>query len=166
MGETEESLQMSQNYAAYCRRGHFREMTGSADYWSGLDVIPTADTFAVKKFCSECGSEVIGFCSHCQGAIEVNADYCSQCGKPLPWTEEALQIARETAESESSLTEEDRRKFAQAFQNLLTSNPRTVQAAYWIKSKLEKFAAPANEIILGLVKEVAVEVAKGLLLGK
>ena len=77
--------------AQICLNGHLV----NSDYYG--------DTDLNKKFCTECGAKTIIECKYCKTKIvdesgynDPNAvpKYCSNCGKPYPWTEIRSKVAK------------------------------------------------------------------------
>src|ERR1700723_711069 len=56
-----------------------------------------------QTFCTRCGAKTLVASQHCNTPILFRfagdrAAYCSDCGKPFPWTETALAAAKEFAD--------------------------------------------------------------------
>ena len=54
--------------------------------------------------------------------------YCSNCGKPHPWTEKALEAVQELIDETEGLSKEDKDKLKQSIPDLLTETPKTAVA--------------------------------------
>lgn len=104
------------------------------------------------KYCNECGAKTIGQCPSCneriQGAYDITYShpvnpysppkYCSNCGKPFPWTKIALQAAKELIQEDESLDDSEKRAVSESLTDIITETPRTPLAATRLKKLMPK----------------------------
>ncbi len=166
---------MSLNYDVQqvCENGH--QITGC------YNISPEKQ----KKFCQECGAATIIACPACdveiQGAV-IKVDeswagarlgglelfpvgpvdvpsYCSNCGKPYPWTENtivaAIQMFAELGidENEESTIDED-------MHNIAKDIPQAKPSAMRIKRICDKYGPVAYNVVMEFASKTAAEVLK------
>lgn len=97
------------NIVRYCLNGHWddprlpiyvmrrtvAEAVRQASAWQ--------KRLATVKFCEQCGAELIMSCQECGASLQHGADgeaphHCGGCGKPFPWTIQAVPIEGPTVE--------------------------------------------------------------------
>ena len=134
--------------AQVCLNGHI--ITDSADKHHEL----------LKPYCPRCGSPTITSCPSCSAPIHGNYDcgvvvigdeptadaYCYNCGKPYPWTESAIQNARELIMEEDSLTDSVKNAMVESLPDIISETPKTNLATVRLKKGLSsagKFTAEA-----------------------
>jgi len=130
-----------------------------------------------KDFCSECGQPTLTDCEHChtpirghlRGVMSVREpptpNFCHGCGRPYPWTETALNAARELADA-LSVTDAEKQLLKADLEDLVKDTPRTPLAAFRFKQIVAK-AGPQvggmfKEILIGVISNAA---QKGMGLG-
>lgn len=125
-------------------------------------------------FCDKCGAKLISICPSCKNPIpgsidpnDYNSDvfilsgptvtpvpkYCNSCGKPYPWTQSAIDSAKELIEM-SELDSTDKESFNESIPDLLVDTPKT-------KLAITKFKIYTDKIGSGIadgLKEVLVDV--------
>lgn len=125
-------------------------------------------------FCDKCGTKLISICPSCKNPIpgsidpnDYNSDvfilsgptvtpvpkYCNSCGKPYPWTQSAIDSAKELIEM-SELDSTDKESFNESIPDLLVDTPKT-------KLAITKFKIYTSKIGSGIadgLKEVLVDV--------
>jgi hypothetical protein len=121
-----------------------------------------------SAFCKECGAKTITACPACSGSIRGHAlisgvinigpydipAHCHACGKPYPWTEVRIQVAREAAGELVNLTREEQEQLRGTIDDIVLDTPRTTLAAMRFKrlvGKAGKEAVRSFESILGSV---------------
>lgn len=133
-----------------------------------------------KKFCDRCGSETIDKCKNCDypingryitpGYTNVRAyippDYCSNCGRPYPWTSAKIAALVELAKMEDVLSDEEVESFTTHLKDITSDTPNTVVSANKLIILGKKFGARAWPEIRSLLVEIASETAKKILLDK
>ena len=130
------------------------------------------------KHCEECGEPGIAECPACHhairgtywggGGLSVNYDvprHCPGCGKPYPWTERAVDAARELISLSEKLSPAEKEDFTRAVSDVATDTPRSKAAA----QKIKIYSAKAGREIAQGVRDIAVNIAsetlKKILLG-
>lgn len=129
---------------------------------------------ANRKHCSRCGAETITDCPRCNDSITgmsygrgpayyERPAYCSSCGGAYPWTEARLKALEEFAEEQ--IAEEDRNRFADIIENLVSETPRTPLAVERMKKLLEKVGPAASEMVRKLTTDLLSEAMKKAIWG-
>lgn len=144
--------------AQICLKGHVQSSDGTP--------------FDPKAHCKKCGSPCIDECTHCQEPIQGAEKYrpasfsrprfCHRCGKPYPWTEDALRTARELLAHDDKLSPDERNQILDDMEYII-SDPKGDLVATKKKLldfKLEKVKAPIREAVLDFMAKLAVELVK------
>ena len=156
---------MSQSYyetAQICLNGHVTT--------SGIETSPES----AAPYCPQCGSKTITQCQHCQarirgyymvpGVIAVfeyhKPSFCHNCGNPFPWTEQALEAAKELALEEHTLNPEERQQLADSLNDLVRDTPRTQLAATRFKRLIGKATSATASALRDIMVDIASETAK------
>jgi len=152
---------MGYKIAAICKNGH--------DISSYLDsIVPD------EKFCSTCGSEVITTCQECNTPIRGKhvephiidctpyhvPAYCYACGAPFPWTQAALDAAKEVILEEDAMDEGQREKLIASIPDILTETPKTQVATVRFKKALATAGKFTAEALRQFVIDFGCELAK------
>ena len=122
------------------------------------------------KFCAKCGASVIDRCvcggeirggivGRLVGGFEVPS-FCQHCGKPFPWTEQALAAAREYSNELTSLTEEEKTSLNASLVELTSDTPRTPLAASRVQRLMDKIGKPAANMFMQIAVTIMTEEAK------
>jgi len=118
---------------------------------------------AKQTFCPQCGARKVPHCPHCKALIPTFVNgrpaYCGACGKPYPWTESALEAAKEYAD-ELELPPEERNELKATFDDLTVDSPRTPLAAHRFKKFVQKIGPAAGDVLTKIIVSVATEAAK------
>jgi len=133
-----------------------------------------------RDFCERCGQKTILECPTCRTRIRGYRGteapgiaytfeyeppaYCHKCGSAFPWTEKSLNSAKALAAELEGLTEEERRTLAESIEDLVHDSPGTALAATRFKKLLAKVKGPGGAALWEIVKTVASEAAKRILL--
>ncbi len=128
-----------------------------------------------SKFCTACGAAAIDSCQQCRGPIRGGSlgrvvggfkvpAYCQHCGKPFPWTENALAAAKEYAD-ELDLNADDKETLKSSIDDLTSDTARTPLAASRFRKFMAKITPEAGKALLQIVVSVATEAAKKKLSG-
>lgn len=132
-----------------------------------------------KKHCPDCGVETITKCPSCNedipGEIHYSnvfgaADYkvaeafCSNCGKPYPWTERRLKAAKELA-AELEISPENKAIMTTSIQELSVNNPQSAVAATRVQKIMSGIGGATADMLKEVIVEVASATAKKVLLG-
>lgn len=167
---------MSGNYdiQQVCKNGH--QITGC------YNIRPEGQ----KKFCQECGAATIIACPTCgaeiQGVrIEVSqswADagrgvskmvpgrpvdvpsYCSNCGKPYPWTENKIMTAIQMFADFGNLDDGEKKTIEEDINNIAKDIPQAELSAMRIKRIWEKYGLVAYNVVMEFASKTAAEILK------
>lgn len=115
---------------------------------NGHDVC-TCDDQCEDRFCQKCGAWVIHCCPHCGEIIpgKMRGDvagflfpfyvpkYCASCGKPFPWTANAIEAATYMIQ-ESDLPEDEQQRLIDVLPDMVEKTPRTQLATVRAKKAL------------------------------
>jgi hypothetical protein len=151
-----------EHIAQICRNGHL--------VLSSLHDFPQFR----KTFCEDCGAATIEQCQTCSwpitglgphswmggGGAYKPPRYCGECGKPFPWTETALEAAREYADDLDQLSSEEKAKLKATFDDLTIDTIRTPLAANRFKKFMTKVGPAAGGVLQKILEAVATEAAK------
>ena len=123
-----------------------------------------------EDHCSKCGMKTLLKCPQCKAPIRgvdiysldetnyVRPAYCVACGGAYPWTQGALDAARDLARIE--LAEIDRNELADIIENLVADTPQTVVAASRFRRIMGKVTPTVAEGFKAILINVASEAAK------
>lgn len=133
-----------------------------------------------KAHCPRCGQSTVTECPKCKspiqghyhvpGVISVGRKrspaprYCHGCGAPFPWTETALNAAKELALS-LGLPEQEAENLAASIPDLVSEGPRTPVAVQRMKTGLAKAGGQAAEFMSKVLANVISESIKIQLFG-
>jgi len=90
-----------------------------------------------QNFCEKCGARTIDHCQACRTFIRGGRfdytptrvpSYCHSCGSPFPWTANRLAAAKQLAEDQEALTEDERRELSEAVDEVVNDTPGAVVA--------------------------------------
>jgi hypothetical protein len=73
--------------------------------------------------------------------------FCGECGKPFPWTEEAISAAKEYTDGIDQLSAEEKAMLKRDFDDLLSETPRTPMAANRWKKFMSKIGPAASAVL-------------------
>ena len=112
----------------------------------------------------ECGEPIRGryWRSSSQTPPYFRPAYCTNCGKPFPWTQAAIQAAVDFSR-EVELSEMDRIELPQLIENLVRDTPGTTVAATRLKRAFEGAGTAAVAGFKTILTEVVSEAAKKIL---
>lgn len=154
-----------------CKNGHL--VTAKANN----DLIP-------EKFCATCGDEIINTCLECGIHIKgiprlvsqinppysyfadlyIRQAYCTNCGKPHPWTKRGEDAAYELIEFASQLTQQERDDWRETIPILLQDSQRTSVAVIKFKKYVSKAGVEIGKAVKDIVVRVVSEVVKDALI--
>ena len=116
------------------------------------------------KHCMKCGQIAINMCVNCNGPIRGAAarvyggyqlpGYCSECGKPFPWTAAAISAAKDYADILEGITTSEKEEIKLAIGELAAESPKQTVAA----AKFRKIAAKAGQAALDGFQKILVAV--------
>lgn len=132
-----------------------------------------------KKFCSKCGAATILACPRCSAkikgyphipnvascSVDEPEKFCDNCGHPYPWSESRLKAAIDMSGELDGLTEQDREDLKKSLPDLLRDVPNTPVAATRFKKIFRKVGGKGGELVWDILKDVASETAKKIILG-
>ncbi|MDD2584326.1 MAG: DUF2321 domain-containing protein [Bacteroidales bacterium] len=137
--------------AEVCLNGHYS--TGSVE----------TDLERRAPFCDRCGEKTITKCSACGTGIRGHYDesllpynppkYCFSCGKPFPWTANALKAAEELINL-SDLDNEEKTGLIADLPSLVVDGPRTKLVAV----KIQSFIKKAGPILGSALRDIIVDI--------
>jgi len=167
---------MSESYdiQQVCENGH--QITGCSTIYPERQ----------KEFCPKCGAPTLTACPACNKKIQGNRirqhesfldarrgattmipvgranvpAYCSNCGKPYPWTENKIKTAIQIIEEFGDLSEEEKRTIEQDLNNIAKDTPQTELSAMRIKRIWEKYGIVAYNVIMEFATKTAAEILK------
>lgn len=87
--------------------------------------------------------------------------YCSNCGKPYPWTENKIMIAIQILAEFGNLNEEEKKTINQDIENIAKDVPEAELSARRIKRIWEKCSRAGYEVIMELASRTAAQILKG-----
>jgi hypothetical protein len=100
--------------------------------------------------------------------MSINYDaprHCRECGKPYPWTQRAVEAARDLISLSEKLSDAEKEDFTRAVGDIATDTPRSKAAV----QKIKIYSAKAGREIAQGVRDIAVNIAsetlKKILLG-
>jgi len=112
----------------------------------------------------KCGQIAINKCVNCNGPIRGAAarvyggyqlpGYCSECGKPFPWTAAAISAAKDYADILEGITTSEKEEIKLAIGELAAESPKQTVAA----AKFRKIAAKAGQAALDGFQKILVAV--------
>lgn len=127
------------------------------------------------EFCEICGSKMIDKCPYCQSVIMewnygkmivvgdpeyTRASYCKHCGKPYPWTQSAVESAKELIEEEDELDEIQRNKLLSSLPDIVSETPKTQVAVVRFKKALLTVGKFTAEGLRKFIIDFGCELAK------
>lgn len=136
-----------------------------------------------ERFCSRCGASVITACPNCGTSIigtyrhpdvfhtdrfpelvsvpiTKSPRFCSNCGKPYPWTESAVEAAKELARELDNLTEEEKGTLERSIDEIVRDTPQATVATNRFKRLVSKAGKGASELFRSLLANVVSETIK------
>lgn len=126
---------------------------------------------SASNFCARCGTATLTKCPDCQtpirgyhdlpGVISVSEyippRHCHNCGKPMPWTKAAVDLAQEFASEIDELSAVEKATLKEAIADLTIEGPKAEVAQARYRKLLSKVAptmkATLDKIIVTVVTE-------------
>jgi hypothetical protein len=141
-----------------------------------------------EKFCRRCGAETIMACPECstpiRGQLTTAFDsyvhmevryltkamtdvprFCHNCGASFPWTQTALESARELATTFDDLSVEDRRQLSESLNDLVRDTPQTTVAVSKFRKIMSKVGRDAYDGMKAILIEVVSETVRKSVFG-
>ena len=148
--------------AQICINGHL--ITSSLDESQDLGA----------AYCDLCGKRTMSKCQVCGDDIRGDYEpeysyniafynipaYCHACGNPFPWTQAAIDAAKELIREEAEISATEQENLVQVLPDIITDTPKTALAVV----RLKKFFGKASPVVAQGIKDLlvrsAVEAAK------
>ena len=144
---------------------------------------PTTSNFEhsgerASPYCSKCGAETIRKCPTCKSFIRGHYHiegffggggnyqapaYCPSCGDAYPWTQTALNSARELVEELDELDLEGKAKLNGSIEELVQDSPKAQVAAVRFKKLMKKVGDGATDAMGGILGNIVSEAIKKLI---
>ncbi len=90
--------------------------------------------------------------------------FCSNCGKPYPWTEAKLKAAQEFSDEIDNLSPEEREMLKKSFDDIIRDTPQTTVAATRFKRLVAKAGKTAAAGLWYIIRDLVSETAKKIIL--
>jgi len=115
-----------------------------------------------KKFCDRCGAPTITNCQYCRVTIKgayhfgpntsswMRPSFCTNCGKPYPWTEASLKAAKELSDELENLSPEERNLLKKSIDDIVRETPQTTVAV----NRFKKLVAKAGPVAADMYREI------------
>jgi hypothetical protein len=126
-------------------------------------------------YCEKCGAQYIQHCPACQEVVFYHdpddfvirsayaPSYCKHCGKPYPWTQTALDTAKEYIEEADELSNDDKFKLIQVLPDIIAETPKTNLAVSRMQKALKVGGKFAAEGLRKFLLDFATELVKNQL---
>jgi hypothetical protein len=131
-----------------------------------------------QPHCGRCGAATIVNCPGCEAPQRGNFSnfigwgsktpnsFCSNCGKPYPWTERQIASTTALINEEELLSQEEKVLLTSTLTDLASDTPNTVLAATRFKRIVTKVGGTFKAAIYKFVVDVSSETAKKIVLGE
>jgi hypothetical protein len=86
--------------------------------------------------------------------------FCSECGKPYPWTEGKLKAAQDLADEMEGLKSEEKALLKRSLDDIVKDSPQTNVAAIRFKKIMAKAGGVAATAFRDIIVDIASETAK------
>ena len=133
-----------------------------------------------ERYCATCGDEIINKCLECGSFIKgiprlaseifppysyfgnpyIRQSYCTNCGKPYPWTKRSEDAAYELIEFANSLNQQEKDDWKGTIPVLIKETPKTTVAIVKFKAFAEKAGTEIGKAVRDIVVDVVSEVVK------
>ena len=135
----------------------------------------SANSEFAENYCSRCGAQTITQCLNCKSHIRGYYDheggviaipnfdvpaYCYKCGEPFPWTETALQAAKELTDEIEGLSEGEREKAKGSLVEITRDTLQTELAVVRVKKLLARAGPTIGQALKEIIVAVATEGAR------
>ncbi|HEV2481413.1 MAG TPA: DUF2321 domain-containing protein [Puia sp.] len=138
-----------------------------------------------EKYCARCGDIMINKCLECGTFIKgiprlasqidppysyfgnpyIRQSYCTNCGKPYPWTTQHENAAYELIEFANSLNQQEKDDWKSTIPVLIKETPKTTVAVVKFKAFAEKAGVEIGKAVKDIVVHVVSEVVKKSIVG-
>lgn len=167
--------------AQICRNGHALE--------TALEEQHLSARHQKHPFCSQCGADTLVECEKCETPIHgqkalvvkrgsswigeeteerypegeaafTRPAYCHRCGSLYPWTEAALEAARQLIEETDDIDDDEKTKISDSLPDLLADTPKTQVAIARMQKWLSKVTVFTGNALKEIIVSVATEAVK------
>ncbi len=133
---------------------------------------------APQNHCGKCGEKTIVECPSCNVPQRGNAkdavgvgsktpnSYCSNCGRPYPWTERQFAATAELVNEEERLSKEDKLLLTSSLPDLASDTPNTALAATRFRRIVAKVGGAFKTAMYKFIVDFSSETAKKIVLGE
>ena len=132
-----------------------------------------------QDFCDKCGAQTITQCPDCKSPIRGDYQFenvfapgpttpnrfCHQCGKPYPWTRQAVQAAKDLADELEGLDQNEREQLKKSLDELIKESPNTEVAGFRFKKLMKKTGAGSVEVMKSIISDFLSETVKKSVFG-
>jgi hypothetical protein len=147
-----------------------------------VNIFATKDPAHNRKFCPDCGERTVLECPSCRvhikGYYYVGGDswltgerdklnrshrvpqYCHNCGKAYPWTENRIQTAIQIFAEFGGLDDEEKKTIEDDIRNIARDVPQGELSAMRIKKIWQKYGKIAYNVIMEFASKTAAEILK------
>jgi hypothetical protein len=154
--------------AQVCLNGHLINNCAKSQPISNKKHCPTCGAATITD-CPTCSAPIKGY-HHIPGVVYVGSSepdkYCDNCGASYPWTEARVKAAQDLASELDNLSAEEKANLQKSLPDIVRDSPQTSVAATRFKKLAAKAGTKSAELIWDLVKDLASETAKKIILGK
>jgi hypothetical protein len=131
-----------------------------------------------QNHCGKCGEKAIIECPSCNApqrgsakdaigwGAKIPTSYCSNCGKPYPWTERQVAATAALVNEEEQLSEDDKRLLTSTLVDLASDTPNTALAATRFKRIVAKAGGSFRTAMYKFIVDVSSETAKKIVMGE
>ena len=127
-----------------------------------------------KRFCDKCGAATITNCSTCKAEIQggyfvsgasiltnyTSPSYCSNCGKPFPWTEAKIKTFKELIDEHSNLAPQEKENIKKDIYDIAKETPRSPLAITRFKKLGKKIGEEGRKLVVDIASETAIKLLK------
>lgn len=92
--------------------------------------------------------------------------YCYNCGNPYPWTESALESAKELLALENILSQDELDYFNENMPSITVDTPKTKVVATKLNMYISKASSVVGSTLKDIIVEIGSETAKKIILGE
>ena len=121
-----------------------------------------------KDFCTKCGAQTIMECPSCKQPIQGQyfepglvaagfkcyvPKYCHACGKPYPWTTDAIDAMAELLSFEDNFSKDETQALINSLPDIISETPRTQLAI----TRFKKLLNSATSLTIDGVRQFAID---------
>ena len=139
------------------------------------DAMISTQPLTTPLFCGKCGAKMLSKCPSCGKSIKewhrpddfisqkpkyARDNYCPGCGKPYPWTQTALDTAKDLVLELEKLDVLQRQKLAESFPDMITETPKTQIAVVRVRKAMLSVGKFTADSIRQFIIDFGCELAK------